>query len=121
MSSSKRTPHSKHVHLKDNQMDICCLSDSDSKESACKAGDLGSIPGLGRSPGVGNGNPLQYSCLENPIDRGAWLAIVHELAKELDMTERLTQLRRNISSTRTEHKPINLSIPGPEEWLHMSQ
>ena len=85
------------------------------------ARDAGSIPGLGRSPGVGNGNPLQYSCLKNPMDRGAWLATVHEHAKELDMTERLTQLRRNISSTRTEHKPINLSIPRPEEWLHMSQ
>ena len=43
-----------------------------SKESACNAGDPGSIPGLGRSPGEGNGNPLQYSCLENPMDRGAW-------------------------------------------------
>ena len=42
------------------------------KESACSAGDPGSIPGLGRSPGEGNGNPLQYSCLENPMDRGAW-------------------------------------------------
>ena len=42
------------------------------KESACQAGDPGSIPGLGRSPGEGNGNPLQYSCLENPMDRGAW-------------------------------------------------
>ena len=44
----------------------------DSKKSACNAGDLGSIPGLGRSPGEGNGNPLQYSCLENSTDRGAW-------------------------------------------------
>ena len=44
------------------------------KKSACNAGDLGSIPGLGRSPGEGNGNPLQYSCLENPMDRGAWQA-----------------------------------------------
>ena len=44
------------------------------KESACNAGDLGSIPGLGRSPGEGNGNPLQYSCLENPMDREAWKA-----------------------------------------------
>ena len=42
------------------------------KESACNAGDPGSIPGLGRSPGEGNGNPLQYSCLENPMDGGAW-------------------------------------------------
>ena len=54
--------------------------DSDSKESACNVGDLGLIPGLGGSPGEGNGNPLQYSCLENPIDRGAWRATVHEVA-----------------------------------------
>ena len=47
------------------------------KESTCKAGDLGLIPGLGRSPGEGNGNPLQYSCMENPMDRGAWQATVH--------------------------------------------
>ena len=46
-------------------------------ESACNAGDLGSIPGSGRSPGEGNGNLLQYSCLENPMDRGAWWATVH--------------------------------------------
>ena len=46
-------------------------------ESACNAGDLGSILGLGRSSGEGNGNPLQYSCLENPIDRGSWQAAVH--------------------------------------------
>ena len=50
---------------------------SEVKASACKAEDLGSIPGLGRSPGEGNGNPLQYSCLENPMDRGAWRATVH--------------------------------------------
>ena len=50
---------------------------SDSKESAYNAGDLGSIPESGRSSGKGNGNPLQYSCLENPMDRGAWWATVH--------------------------------------------
>ena len=54
---------------------------SDSKESACKAGDLGSIPGLGRSPGGQHGNPPQYSCLENPVDRGSWWAIVHGVTK----------------------------------------
>ena len=53
------------------------FSGSDGKESACNAGDLGSIPGPGRSPGGGNGNPLQYSCLENSMDRGAWRATVH--------------------------------------------
>ena len=51
------------------------------KKSACNAGDPGSIPGLGRSPGEGNGNPLQYSCLENPMDRGAWRATVHGVTK----------------------------------------
>ena len=53
---------------------------SDSKESACNAGDEGSIPGLGRSPGEGNDNPHQYSCLGNPMDRGAWRATVHKVA-----------------------------------------
>ena len=54
---------------------------SDGKESACNAGDLGSIPGLGRPPGGGHGKPLQYSCLENPMDRGAWRATVHVIEK----------------------------------------
>ena len=51
------------------------------KASACNEGDLGSIPGLGKSPGEGNGNPLQYSCLENPMDGGAWWATVHGVEK----------------------------------------
>ena len=51
------------------------------KESTYNAGDLGSIPGLGRSPGGGHGNPLQYFCLQNPMDRAAWWAIVHGVAK----------------------------------------
>ena len=51
------------------------------KESACNAEHLGSIPELGRSLGEGNGNPLQYSCLENSMDRGAWWATVHKVAK----------------------------------------
>ena len=54
---------------------------SDSKQSACNAGDPGSISGLGRSPGEGNDNPLQYSCLENPMDIGAWWATVHGVTK----------------------------------------
>ena len=54
---------------------------SEVKTSACNAGDLGSIPGLGRSPGEGNGSSLQYSCLENPMDGGAWWATVHGVAK----------------------------------------
>ena len=51
------------------------------KESACSVGDPGSILGLGRPPGEGNDNPLQYSCLRNPKDRGTWGATVHEVAK----------------------------------------
>ena len=54
---------------------------SEVKASAYNVGDLGSIPVLGRSPGEGNGNPLQYSCLENPMDRGAWWATVHMVTK----------------------------------------
>ena len=51
------------------------------KESACSVGDAGLIPGLGRSPGEGNSNPLQYSCLENPVDRGVWWVTVHGVIK----------------------------------------
>ena len=77
---------------------LCCIFETDSiinqlyfnmgfpggpevKASACNAGDLGLIPGLGRSPGEGNDNPLQYSCLENPMDRGAWWGTVHGVPK----------------------------------------
>ena len=66
-----------------------CFSDGlGGKESACNAGDLDSVPGLERSHGEGNGNPLQYSCLRNPMDRGACQAMVPGVT-ELDMTERL--------------------------------
>ena len=54
---------------------------SDGKESACSTGDPGSIPGSGRSPGEGNGNPLQHTCLENPMNRGAWQATVHGVTR----------------------------------------
>ena len=65
---------------------------SEVKESACNAGDLGSIPGSGNSLGEGNGNPLQYSCLENPMDRGAWWATVHGVAKSRARLSDLTYL-----------------------------
>ena len=54
---------------------------SDGKKSACNRGDPASIPGLGRSPGEGNGNPLQYTCLKNSMVRGTWQAVVHGIAK----------------------------------------
>ena len=59
--------------------------DSEVKNLPADAGDVGLIPGSGRSSG-GSGNPLQHSCLENPVDRGAWRATVHEVTKESDMT-----------------------------------
>ena len=62
-------------------MELGFSCSSVSKESACNAGDPGSIPGSRRSPGEGNGNPLQYSCLENPMDRGALWATVHRVAR----------------------------------------
>ena len=71
---------------------------SEVKASACNVGDLGSIPGSGRSPGEGNGNPLQYSCLENPMDRGAWWATVHGVAESgaTEVTEHV-----HLSQSRT--------------------
>ena len=60
---------------------------SDGKGFTCNAGNSGSVPGLERSPGEGNDYPLQYSCLENSIDRGAWYATVPGILKEMDMAE----------------------------------
>ena len=69
---------------------------SDGKESACNVGDPGLIPGLGRSPGEGHGNPLQYSCLENPMDRGALQVTVHGVAKT--QTHFVEQLNNNMNN-----------------------
>ena len=80
------------------------------KESTCDAGDLGSIPGLGRSPGEGNGYPLQYSCLDNPIDRGAWWATIHGVMKSW-MTERHTFTHKKYtmeSKTQTTRQQLNI-------------
>jgi len=66
---------------------------SEVKASACNVGDLGSIPGLGRSPGEGNGNPLQYSCLVNPMDGGAWWATVHGVPKSRTQLRDFTSLQ----------------------------
>ena len=65
-------------------------------------GDLGLISGLGRSPGGGHGNPFQYSCLENPMDRGAWQATIHSVAKDLTQLKRLS-MHANIGSQRVGH------------------
>ena len=69
------------ILLKPSTLFLGFSSGSNGKESACNAGNLGLIPGSGRSPGEGNGNLLQYSCLENPMDRGAWWATVHGVTK----------------------------------------
>ena len=80
-----------------------------SKEFACNAGDLGLIPGSGRSFGEGNGNPLQYSCLENPIDRGFWWPWGH---KESDTTMQLNSNRRPIFTFQPLFHPRAISILG---------
>ena len=67
---------------------------SEVKASAWNVGDLDLIPELGRSPGEGNGNPLQYSCLENPMDQGAWWATVHGVAKSQIRLSDFTSLQR---------------------------
>ena len=74
----RRREQSEHTHL---CVKLTSPGGSDSKASVYNAGDLGLIPGSERSPGEGNGNPLQYYCPENPIDRGAWWATVHGVAK----------------------------------------
>ena len=67
------------------------------KASACNVGDLGSIPGSGRSPGKGNGNPLQYSCLENPMDGVAWQAAVHGVTKSRTRLSDFTLIKYQLS------------------------
>ena len=88
---------------------------SDSKVSARSAGDWGSIPASGRSPGEGNGNPLQYSCLENPMDGGAWQATVHGVAKSpirlSDFTS-LFRVRESVSVSK-----LQTGVSGPFQVL----
>ena len=95
---------------------------SDSKESACNAEDLGSVPGSRRSPGEGNGNPLQDSCLGNPMDRRAWWATVHGVAKSWTWLIHLNytvmkcsvwHIVRNITSVQFSHTVVSDSL-----WLH---
>ena len=95
------------------------------KSSAYNAGDLGSIPGLGRSPGEGNGNPFQYSCLENPLDRGAWWATVHEVTQEPDMREQLNKQLSHIQLfvtpwTVAHQATLSVGFPRREYWSGLS-
>ena len=83
---------------------------SDSKASACNAGDPGSIPGFGRSPGEGNGNPLQYSCLENSMDGGAWWATAHGAAKSWIWLSNFTfPFGRQTASEKNLHREVSLN------------
>ena len=91
----------------------------DGKESACNVGDRGSIPGLGRSPGEGNDNPLRYCCLENTMDRGAWQATVHGGHKGSDTTEWLTLSLSLGESGKCSHQAIRGW--GVQQWDRGSQ
>ena len=84
---------------------------SDGKESACNVEDLGSIPGVGRSSGEGNDNPLQYSCLENPMDGGMWWATVHGVAKCTPMF-----IAALFTVALTWKQP---TCPATDEWIKM--
>ena len=89
---------------------------SDSKESTCIAGDLGSIPGLGRSPRGGHGNPLQYSYLENPMDRRAWCPTVHGVTKSWTPLSNSapTQMLGKLSDSETEWRGKVFLMPSPD-------
>ena len=88
---------------------MASLMDQQVKNPSANAGDIrdvGLTPGSGRSSGGGNGNPLQYSCLKNPMDRRTWRATVQRVTKESDMTEQL-------HTTDTHRELLKLQIPGP--------
>ena len=81
-----------------------------SKESACSAGDEGLIPGLGRSPQVENGNPLQYSCLGNPMDRGAWQTVVQGVAESKHTHTQALSVSLSLSLSHTHIHSLSLSL-----------
>ena len=98
---------------------------SDSKSSACNAGDLGSVPGSGRSPGEGNGNPLQYSCLENPMDGGAWQATVDGVTKSRTrLSDSLSHAWPAESSspwTQGTFLALSPAGPSPTPWFQLNR
>ena len=101
--------HSRNLSAVNTDLPMTFLGGSDSKASAYNARDLGSIPGLGRSPREGNGNPLPYSCLENPMDGGAWWATVHGVSKSQtrlsDFTFTFTFLSQDVNSSQGLRQP----------------
>ena len=107
-------------------------SGSEGKASAYNAGDPGSIPGSGRSPGEGNGNPLQYSCLENSMDGGAWLATVHGVTKSRTRLSNFTfdekgyfcmGTERNLTETKSSisRSLIGLSVSASPYGFHINK
>ena len=95
-----------HTHTHTHGLPGC----SDGKASACNARNAGLIPGLGRPHGGRHGNPFQYSCLENPMDRGAWWATVHGIAKNRTLLRRLNKQARSITGPCfTSHSPDTVS------------
>ena len=92
---------------------MCALEAQNGKEFACNVGDWGSIPGLGRSPGEGNGYPFQYSCLENSMDRGAWGATVHGVTKS---HMQLSNFHFYFSWTVARQAPLSMGFPRQEYW-----
>ena len=98
---------------------------SEVKASACNVGDLGLSPGSGRSPGEGNGNPLQYSCMENPMDRGAWQATVHGVAKswtqQSNFTFTFSRLIQWFLSASAQFSQFSLSVVSDPLRPHESQ
>ena len=92
---------------------------SEVKAFAHNVGDPGSIPGLGRSPGEGNGNPLQYSCLGNPMDAGAWWPTVHGVAKSRTRLSDFTSLTVHFSGTKYTHTAVQFS-PAPKFFTFLN-
>ena len=88
------------------------------KESTSNAGDLGSVPGSGRSPGAGNGNPLQYSCLENSMDRRAWRATVHGVTKSQTRISNQTQEQPDGRDALSKVRGRSMWLPDPLQGHH---